>query len=207
MKDSCVILDAGHTALTPGKRSPYSGYGAHPEIPLYEYEFNRRLQDRLIDKLIKAHINYFVVTPDANSEDSLRKRYQLANKYQSEHPDQYCIFLSLHGNAAGDGKEWLPAGYWSAWTTKGWNNSDIYAGYLKDAAVELLDPYGFPVMGNPSYEYDFTVIKNVMMPAVLTENLFYTNPGQAKFMNTDEGIDILAEINFRGTINYLNSKR
>jgi N-acetylmuramoyl-L-alanine amidase len=47
--------------------------------------------------------------------------------------------LSVHVNAAGNGS-WMNATGWSAWTTKGQNNSDKLADCLYDAAEELLKP-------------------------------------------------------------------
>ena len=49
--------------------------------------------------------------------------------------------LSVHVNAAGNG-DWYNATGWSAWTTKGQNNSDKLADCLYEAAEELLKPLG-----------------------------------------------------------------
>ena len=35
-----------------------------------------------------------------------------------------CLYVSIHANAAGTGKEWKKAYGWSVWTTKGKTNSD-----------------------------------------------------------------------------------
>ena len=44
------------------------------------------------------------------------------------------------------------------------------------------------------WEENFYVLKNTIMPAILTENLFYDNKKDLEIMKSDTGLDILAEI-------------
>jgi N-acetylmuramoyl-L-alanine amidase len=87
--------------------------------------------------------------------------------------------LSVHVNAAGNG-DWYNATGWSAWTTKGQNNSDKLADCLYEAAEEILKPLGKKLRydmtdGDKDFESNFYVIKRVNCVACLTENFFMDN--------------------------------
>ena len=117
------------------------------------------------------------------------------------------LFLSIHSNACGNGSEWNSAKGWSAYTTKGQNNSDKLAECLYEAADEILPKYGLTTRGDNSdgdrdYEENFTVIYCANMPAVLTENLFFTNVKETEFLLSQEGKEAIAEIHLRGVMKY-----
>lgn len=44
------------------------------------------------------------------------------------------------------------------------------------------------------WEENFYVLKNTVMPAVLTENLFYDNLEDCEIMKSEEGLNALAKI-------------
>lgn len=198
-----VCLDNGHAKSTPGKRSPYLVSGAEPKLPLYEYEFNRKVVTVLKQKLEKLGISVFIVCPEVEEDVKLTPRYKRANEYQAKHPDKKCIFISVHANNIGDGGSWTKARGWSAYTTKGQNTSDILAECLYDAAEEMFIPKGLKVLkgktdGDRDYEENFTVIYGAAMPAVLTENFFYSNVDDCKYIMSDEGINDIADVHVKG---------
>jgi N-acetylmuramoyl-L-alanine amidase len=80
---------------------------------------------------------------------------------------------------------------WSAWTTKGQNNSDKLANCLYEAADEILKPINKKVRTDLSdndkdYEANFYIIKNVNCVAVLTENFFMDNKKDILWLLTEE---------------------
>lgn len=207
-----VCLDNGHARSTGGKKSPWTLFKVKPEIPFYEYEFNRKVTAKLKPVLEKYGIQVYMVCPEVEKDVALSTRAARANtayaNAKKKNPSIKGIFLSIHANACGNGKEWKPSAKgWSAWTTKGQNNSDKFAECLYNAAEKILPQYGLTMRtdksdGDRDWESDFTVIKKANMPAVLTENLFYTCPMETEFLNTDEGIDAIVKIHELGIIEF-----
>ena len=180
-----VHIDNGHAASTPGKRSPYSGFGTEPKLDLYEYKTNRIIAHKIQDRLEKIGFVVDMVVPEVDKDIQLTQRYSRANVMKGKHPEYKHIFISIHSNAFGDGRTWNSAEGWEAYTTKGQNNSDKLADCLYSAAESILIPMGKKIRtqmsdGDKDYEENFTVIWGANMPAVLTESFFYTNPQNAR---------------------------
>ena len=198
-----VHIDAGHASCTPGKRSPYAMHKILPELDFYEYKFNREVTDILAEKLTLAGFQVHIVTPEVDTDIKLSTRAGRANKKKLENPNLHHIFISIHANAHGNGSAWTSAHGWSAWTTKGQNNSDKLAECLYEAADEILPEYNISSRGDKSdgdrdYEENFTVIYVANMPAVLTENCFYTNIKDTEFLMSNQGKEAIADIHLNG---------
>ena len=56
--------------------------------------------------------------------------------------------------------------------------------------------------GDRDYEENFTVIYCANMPAVLTENLFFTNIKDTEFLISETGKEAIAELHLQGIIKY-----
>ena len=201
-----VCLDNGHGSNTPGKCSPYSAYGVEPEIPFREYLFSREIVDILKEKLEDHGIEVYVVVPE-DTDIPLKTRYKRINNRKAEDPNKKYLMISIHANAAGNGKAWMNARGWSAYTTVGQNNSDKLAECLYDAAENILIPMGQKIRydrtdGDKDWEANFTIIYGANMPAVLTENLFQDNVDDVKFLLSDEGKEAIAEVHRRGILKF-----
>lgn len=211
-----VCLDNGHGKATKGKASPYALHEIEPKIYLKEYDFNRKLSKKVKELLEALGATVYMVCPEVEGDISLSTRAARANMLQSNYRKAkkpgYFVFISIHGNAMGKGDKWyVGTEGWSVWTTKGQNNSDILATCLWEAADEILKPMGKRIRremsdGDPDWEYDFTVIKKANMPAVLTENFFYTDPEDCKFMNSEEGLNAMARVHAEGVIKFAKRK-
>lgn len=202
-----VHIDNGHASSTPGKRSPYSANKVLPALDFYEYKSNREIAAILKDKLEEKGFSVDMVCPEVDEDIKLTARANRANAVMKENPSMRHLFLSIHSNACGKGSEWNSAKGWSAYTTKGQNNSDKLAECLYEAADEILPKYGLTTRGDSSdgdrdYEENFTVIYCANMPAVLTENLFFTNVKETEFLISQEGKEAIAEIHLRGVMKY-----
>ena len=106
----------------------------------------------------------------------------------------------MHGNAAGNGEKWMKARGWSIYTSKGYTKSDPIAEVFINKAEEILPDVGAKVRKysqkkyEGDYEENFYVLKHTVMPAVLTENLFYDNPEDCEIMKSEEGLNALAKV-------------
>ena len=201
-----VCLDNGHGSNTPGKCSPYSAYGIEPQLSFKEYSFAREIVDILKKKLEAHGIEVFVVVPE-DTDISVKTRYKRINNRKLEDPDKKYLMISVHANAAGDASSWLSARGWSAYTTKGQNNSDKLAECLYDSAEEILIPMGQKIRydrsdGDRDWEANFTIIYGANMPAVLTENMFQDNIEDVKFLLSAEGKEAIAEVHRKGILKF-----
>lgn len=196
-----AIIDNGHGFDTNGKRSPLMAGGAR----LFEYEFNRDIARRLAELLQAVGVKPVLIVPEEN-DIPLNERARRVREYVQSHPDEKCVFISIHGNASGNG-EWMQAQGWSAWTTKGQNESDRLAERLYDAFQPLLRDRKVRVNttdGDRDYEANFAVIRKaeIACPAVLTENFFMDNKSDCSFMLSEQGRDRIAHAHMVGILNY-----
>lgn len=196
-----VLLDNGHAKSTAGKRSPLFPDGSR----FYEWEFNRAVVAKIAEGLDKLKIKYHILVPEVEEDVQLSERARRANEYCKKYGTNNCFFISVHSNACGDGKTWEnKAGGWEVYTTVGVTKSDEYGKVIYEVAEEMLKPYGFKCRNGknhgssnndgPDYEANFTVIYKTWCPAILTENLFFTNLDEATFLMSDEGRQVIADI-------------
>ena len=154
-----------------------------------------------------------IVTED--EDISLTERYTRVQRYVKQHPDEECIFLSVHGNASGMG-DWMNARGWCAYTTKGQNESDRLAECLYDAAQVAYKDLAVRTNmadGDRDWEANFSVIygvdhakdQAVRIPAVLIEHFFYDNQQDCKLMLSDEGQERMAMVDVEGIMRYFNN--
>ena len=205
-----VLLDNGHASSTPGKRSPKFSDGSQ----FFEYEFNRDIVKRLSILLDKAGIEYKVLVPEVDVDVKLTERANRANRVCNEYGKENCLLISVHSNAFGMGDKWEKPVGWEVWTCKGHSKSDDIAKMFWEEAKKELDNHDKvtrdgKVQGNgnpgPGYEANFTVLTKSVCPAILTENMFYTNKEEAEWLMSDVGRDVITLIHFNGIKRWLES--
>lgn len=203
-----VCIDNGHGEETPGKRSPYASDKKNlPALYFREYLFTREIAAKLKTELEAIGITVFMCAPEI-TDIALSARANRANKFKLDNPDKKCVFISIHANASGADNKWHSASGWECWTTVGKNNSDEFAACLYDAADEVLTPLGKKIRKHGksradwNAEKNFTVIYKANMPAVLTENLFYDNVDDCKFLLSEEGVDAVVNLHVKGILKY-----
>jgi N-acetylmuramoyl-L-alanine amidase len=192
-----VILDPGHGKSTPGKRSPVLDDGRQ----LFEYQYTRALCNKIQELLLKDNIRSILTVLD-DSDPSLSERAEIVNNIvkTENNKGNKCIFISVHGNAAGSGG-WFAANGWEIYTTESQNNSDKLAKCFVDTFKDI-----FPdrkLRGHK--EKNFTVIYKVNCVAVLTENFFYDNKSECKFMLSDECIELTSKLHVESIKKYFNN--
>lgn len=177
-------LDNGHGSETPGKRSPVFEFDGK-EGRLFEYEFNRDIVARIIERLEEEGVAYFNVVPEVEIGDFLRGRVDRANNKQSDLPK---LYVSIHSNAsrADNMNTW---GHDSARGIETWHHANSRKG-TKMAAIfqrHLIEKTGFFNRHlKTTNELNLFVLRETVMPAVLTENGFYNNRFEAVELMKDE---------------------
>lgn len=190
-----IILSPGHGANTKGKRSP--------DNSLYEWEFNRKLVRKIAEGLDKIGFHNYILLDMGATDVTLQGRVARANTFGKN-----CLYISVHGNAAGNGSEWMSARGFAAYTSKGMTKSDDMCEIFMRKAAEILPSVGASVRKWSSkkwgWEENFYVLKNTVMPAILTENLFYDNLEDCEIMKSDAGLEALAMVHVEAIKEILN---
>lgn len=199
-----VLLDNGHAKSTPGKRSPED-----PTIPrFYEYEFNRDIVKRIAKKLDKLGVPYEVLVPEVEEDIPLSTRAERANAFCQRYGAHRCLFISVHANAAGNGSQWMDAKGWCCYTSKGETASDPFAEIFMREAEDVLGQNGWTIrkysQTKYSWEDNFTVLVKTKCPAILTENMFYDNKREVKFLQLDRGRDLIAQLHVNAILKIEN---
>ena len=200
-----ILIDNGHGNNTVGKRSPYSLCGVEPAIDFYEYKWNREIAKEIVEGLKQKGYNAdLLVTEDIDI--SLTERVNRVNNVCNEFGKENVLLVSIHANAAGSGKKWMTAKGWSAFTTIGNTRSDILAEYLYEEAEKNF--YDRKIRtdksdGDNDWESNFYICQKSKCPAVLTENFFYDNEDDVKYILSEEGRQAVIKTHIDGIINYI----
>lgn len=201
-----ILIDNGHGNNTGGKRSPYSLYGVEPAIDFYEYKWNREIAKEIVEGLKQRGYNAdLLVTEDIDI--SLTERTNRVNNVCNEFGKENVLLISIHANAAGNGKKWMTAKGWSAFTTKGHTQSDTLAEYLYDEAEKNFYDRKIRVEesdGDRDWETNFYICQKTKCVAVLTENFFYDNVDDVEYILSEEGKKNVIKTHVNGIINYVN---
>jgi len=163
----------------------------------YEGVGNRDIARRIMKGLEKLGISYYDVLQGEESDVSLATRVKRANDYNSIHGN--CIYLSIHSNAFTK----QSAEGFSVYTSPGFTNSDKIAPFIfKEIAIEF--PTHIPrkdeTDGDVDKEENFYVLRNTAMPAVLSENLFYTNWKEVQILGSEKGRQRIADAHIKAII-------
>ncbi len=178
-------LDNGHGSLQAGKRWPDPDDGTQ----LLEWKFNRAIVREIIRQIDDQDlgIQYLNVVPEDEVGSYLRERVSIANAH--DHPlGLPKIYVSIHGNAAGSTSASGIETWYHLNSAAGKRIASVFQKYImnelgtdethnwKDRGIRTFSPAG----------KNFYVLRTTNMPAVLTENGFYTNDEERARMNTPE---------------------
>jgi len=187
-------LDNGHGKLQAGKRSVVFDDGV---TQFLEYEFNRDVVVRIMEKLDKIGIAYFDVVPDVEEVGSfLKGRVKRANNKAS---DLRKVYISVHSNASSTGR----SGWSSTTGIETWYHKNSRKG-KKIAAIfqrYLVKETGWKNRHLKSSAItDLYVLRETWMPAILTENGFFTNKKQAADLMKPEVREKIAEAHVKAIL-------
>lgn len=161
------LLDPGHGIDTAGKCSPFVPPG------IYEWEFNRDIA-RILCKMADDYFLKIENLVPENHAIELKERVKRANYFYRD--DKDCVFVSIHANAFGDGKDWTEQARGST--------VFVYPRCLMDSrklaallSVEVAEAGVFRDRG--VREENFYVLRKTIMPAALVESGFMTSSADA----------------------------
>ena len=200
MKKIIVYIDAGHGGMNPitgkymtapqwGKYYEFEPQGKEKGFTVYEGEINRKIANFFAELLQEENIPFRFISHEFQ-DFSLSHRCFLANQYFAEDQRKGLqpVLMSFHSNAFGNnakGKGETPRGF-SVWTTRGLTESDKIAQIWFEETKKLCKntiTYREDLSDKDSdWEENFTILAGTVMPAVLVENLFFTNREDAKLL-------------------------
>lgn len=193
-----VLIDAGHGIETPGKRSPDGAFR--------EYLWNRQVADLVLAGLWSRGIDAELVVTETN-DIPLRTRAIRVNKICDRVGAGNVLLVSIHSNAAGNGKTWMNAKGWSCYTSPGKTGSDALAECLYDAFARI-----FPDRrirrdfsdGDSDFEANFYLLVKTKCRAVLLENFFYDNREECAWLLKAETRERIADAVVAGLLTYIS---
>ena len=133
--------------------------------------------------MVFKHLQYrgfdaALVTPE-EYDVSFRARTERVNTWCRQLGKRNVCLVSIHTNAAGNGKQWMSTRGWTCYTSRG------------------------QIAGDPDWESDFFILKNTLCGAALTENLFHDNSDDCLFLESDEGRRAIVALHVEGIVNYV----
>lgn len=189
MSKYLYIFDSGHGGLYPkghdrvgeyvtsGKRMVKDG------ITFYEGVNNRDNVKRILEAMDKANLEAIDIVNDWR-DISLTERVNRANKLSKE---RNCVYISIHSDANGNGKEWNNAsGIGTYVYTRGSMKSNLLAKFMNQ---ELACNFSGIAKDRKIKKAAFYVLRATNCPAVLLELGFHTNKEEVQKMITDEWKD------------------
>jgi N-acetylmuramoyl-L-alanine amidase len=163
------ILDNGHGVDTPGKRSPRLTDGRQ----FREYLFNREVVTLMMSMLEQQDLKAHRLVPE-EEDIPLSTRVARANALNRT---QLCVLVAVHSNAYGDGRHFtVPRGietYYHESSEAGKRIAEMFQ-------ENLIQVTGWKDRG--IRRGDFQILRQTAMPAILTENGFYTNREQCEYL-------------------------
>ena len=194
-----ILLDPGHGSDTPGKRSPDGRF--------LEYAFNRDIAARVASKLTSLGLNAEIIVSEL-TDVPLKERANRVNSHCAAIGKENVILVSIHANAAGNGSKWMNARGWSCYTSKGDTAADALATCLCEAAAKYFKDLRIRTDfsdGDPDFEESFYILRHTTCPAVLVENFFYDNPEDLRFLESEEGKELVTMVIVEGVRDYLST--
>ena len=190
-----IMLDNGHGKETYGKASP--------DKRLREWKWAREMVAMINEALTKEGYQVIVVTPE-DTDIKLAERCQRINAVCAKKGAKNVLSVSVHVNAAGDGKQWHDAtGFLVFVYSNASQNARVLAKAISDEA------YRMGLKGNRWVPAEGYMTKDLMMcrctkcPAVLTENMFMDNEKDVEFLLSAEGMQKLCDVHVNGIIKYI----
>jgi N-acetylmuramoyl-L-alanine amidase len=183
-KSMIFLIDNGHGADTPGKRSPVWADGGQ----LREWEFNRDIARRIVSGLALAGIDSALLVTEEN-DVPLPERVARANRLHRDTPGG-AVLISVHANAGGGSG-------WECFTSPGRSGADILADILCAQAQKTFPDRRMrfeSADGDRDKEVGFYILEHTLCPAVLTENFFMDNENDCRLLTSGRGRQKIADL-------------
>ena len=196
-----ILIDNGHGSNTAGKRSPDGLFR--------EYAYTREIAAEVSYRLRRLGYDCELLVPELFDVALIERVHRVNVKCQT-YGASNVLLVSIHCNAAGNGKEWLNGRGWEAWTSPGQTEGDKLAECLYQSALNVFAP-GTPIRsdwgdGDFDKENHFTILSKTLCPAVLTENFFMDNKADVAYMMSDEGKEAIVRCHVEGIKKYIDER-
>jgi N-acetylmuramoyl-L-alanine amidase len=216
-----IYIDEGHGGNHPqtgqymtnprdGKRYIFLDDSGKEILDMREGVINRLMGEAFANLLKKEGIDYEKVSHPyldrTNTERCLiaNKDYEIQKKNGVK-----CLLISFHSNADGmsmKGKGTNADG-WSVWTTRGNTQADRFASLWSEQQRKTFEGgirYREDLRdGDADIEADFDILFFTAMPAVLVENLFFTNLADSQRLINPAYQQKCAEVCFAALLKYM----
>ena len=192
-----ILVDNGHGLMTAGKRSPDGLFR--------EAFYNREIARKVVADLLDRNLDAELLVPE-DDDIPLAERVRRINAHCLTLGKKNVIVVSIHVNAAGNGKKWLNATGWSVFTCSGQTESDRLAECLCESAIK-----NFPGRrirtdmsdGDMDWEEGFYILRKSWCPAVLTENFFMDNHSDLEYLQSRAGKQAVVDTHVEGIVEWL----
>lgn len=194
-----VLLDNGHGANTPGKRSPDGKF--------CEYLYAREIAQEVQRDLVKRGVECELLVRES-LDVPLSERVKRVNEYCKEYGAKNVALVSIHVNAADDGSRWMNGTGIEVWTSNGKTRSDELAQIFIEAAknnhkgMKIRTDYSD---GDADKEANFAVLKKTKCAvAIITENGFMDNKDDVEYLLSPEGKRAVVMSHVEAIVKYVN---
>lgn len=192
-----IILDPGHGEETPGKRSPDGKFR--------EYEYCRKVAKKVKEELEKDGYKVEMTVND-NSDTPIASRCKYVNGMCSKYGKNNILLVSIHNNAAGNGKNWMKAKGWSVFVSK---NASTKSKLLAECLYEEANSLGLNIRKQYTdkgyWVQNLGICRDTNCPACLVENMFQDNKEDVAYMLSEQGFKDIVSIYVNGIKRYINS--
>ena len=171
-----LILDAGHSFSTAGKRNEKENF--------YEWEFNNDIQYKIKARCEALGIKVFLTNPNPSivSDIALTTRAATANDFWLRNSKPKSIFISIHANAFSNANARGTETYIAKNAS---STSKNFAKVLNDEVLKVMKQLDSTAKDRGVKCKDWTVIQKASMPSVLVEYAFYTNLDDLKILKNN----------------------
>ena len=197
--DILILIDNGHGNNTPGKRSP--------DGRLIEATYTREIASKVVSSLRRLGYYAELLTPELYDVSLLERVHRVNVKCQSLGKDNV-LCVSIHCNAASNGKEWREATGWEIWTSVGKTKSDNLADHFVKMAKRHFEGQTIrewkKMDGERDKEAKFTILADTLCPAVLTENFFMDSKKDVDYLLSTEGKSAIVRCHIDAIVSYVS---
>ena len=188
-----LILDAGHSFNTAGKRNEKENF--------YEWQFNNDMQYKIKSRCEDHNIKVYLTNPNPQSVSDmpLSTRASLANDYWLKNNKCKSIFISIHANAFSNSNTRGTETYIASNAS---STSKNFAKVLNDNIVKTMKKLDPASEDRGIKTENFTVIYKASMPSVLCEYGFYSNLEDLKILKNNK--DELVEATVKAICQYFS---
>lgn len=198
----------GHGSNTPGKCAPDKSF--------FEWQFSRKVGKEVGARLAKLGYNiHYTWLEDrepiypasqmlykAQLNRALMWRVERVNELCAKYGTSNCASVSFHANASGD--EWSGAsGFCVMVGRKASAKSKRFAQLVYAEAIKR------GLQGNRSVPSEHYWVQGLAMcdqthcPAILTENMFYSNKKDLEFLKSAEGVEQIIQLHIDAIVKYV----